>query len=64
MPHGRAEGSEEFEEERRVAYVAATRAQERLVFTSSTQYQLELTSSESGLTWDQYLSSRTESDRP
>jgi len=54
MPDRRAVTDEELEEERRVAYVAATRAKERLYFAASSQYKRELDQSSSGETWSQY----------
>ena len=52
MPHHRAITIEELEEERRVAYVAATRAQRRLIFASSSTYEKELSISLDGETWE------------
>jgi superfamily I DNA/RNA helicase len=54
MPDRRAESQEELEEERRVAYVAATRAKERLYFWCSDLYEHELAQRADGLTWSMY----------
>jgi DNA helicase-2/ATP-dependent DNA helicase PcrA len=54
MPDSRAHEPEEVEEERRVAYVAATRAKERLYFWCSDLYEKELTQRADGLTWTMY----------
>lgn len=51
MPDRRARTPAELEEERRVAYVAVTRAKERLLFCASRQYASELERSKDGLTW-------------
>jgi ATP-dependent exoDNAse (exonuclease V) beta subunit len=51
-----AEDQEELEEERRVAYVAVTRAERRLFFCASEQYGSELSVSEQGQSWEQYKS--------
>jgi DNA helicase-2/ATP-dependent DNA helicase PcrA len=56
MPDYRAEEQEELEEERRVAYVAVTRAERRLFFCASEQYGSELSVSEQGQSWEQYKS--------
>ena len=42
MPDRRARLTAELEEERRIAYVAVTRAEERLLFCASAQYAVEL----------------------
>jgi len=60
MPDSRATQPFEVEEERRVAYVAATRAQERLYFWCSTQYSGELSTRQDGLTWEMYRQGLTE----
>lgn len=56
MPDPRAlEGeSEDEEEERRAAYVAVTRARERLLFCASDVYGRDLDMREDGLTWPDY----------
>jgi superfamily I DNA/RNA helicase len=54
MPDKRAREIEEIEEERRVAYVAVTRAQERLLFCASHKYADELDASADGVTWADY----------
>ena len=56
MPDSRSKEPEALEEERRVAYVAATRAKERLYFWCSEIYQKELSERVDGLTWDMYRS--------
>jgi DNA helicase-2/ATP-dependent DNA helicase PcrA len=60
MPDQRAVTLAALEEERRIAYVAVTRAEESLLFAASTQYQAELTCSPTGETWDDYVA-RTQS---
>ena len=54
MPDKRAETDEQLEEERRVAYVAVTRAQEQLLFCASKLYASELNRSPDGITWLMY----------
>lgn len=54
MPDSRAHEPDEVEEERRIAYVAATRAKERLYFWCSDLYEKELTQRADGLTWTMY----------
>lgn len=54
MPDRRSTTDEELEEERRIAYVAVTRAKERLYFAASSQYKRELDQSSSGETWVKY----------
>lgn len=54
MPDSRAISPDELEEERRVAYVAATRAKERLYFWCSALYEKELSRRADGLTWLMY----------
>jgi superfamily I DNA/RNA helicase len=56
MPDYRAKEQEELEEERRVAYVAVTRAERRLFFCASEQYGAEMSVSEYGQSWEQYKS--------
>ena len=56
MPDSRSKEPEALEEERRVAYVAATRAKERLYFWCSEIYQKEMSERVDGLTWDMYRS--------
>lgn len=55
MPDQRAATPAALEEERRIAYVAVTRAEESLLFAASTQYQTELGCSPTGERWDDYL---------
>lgn len=55
MPDWRASTPEEVEEERRIAYVAATRAIEKLLFCCSKSYSAELRESASGRSWEEYL---------
>ena len=57
MPDYRAITIEQLEEERRVAYVAVTRAQRFLFFSASAQYEAELSESLSGERWEDYLKS-------
>ena len=64
MPDRRAATPAAREEERRVAYVAATRARERLYFWCSDQYEKELSVRDDGLTWDMYKSGLSEPPRP
>ncbi len=59
MPDRRAATSGQLEEERRIAYVAATRAQESLLFCASPQYAEELGARADGLTWADYRAGRT-----
>ena len=59
MPAPQATSREAIEEERRVAYVAATRAQEMLYFWCSDQYQAELSARADGLTWEMYAGGTT-----
>ena len=54
MPDSRAVEENEIEEERRIAYVAATRAKERLYFWCSYLYEDELMKRADGLTWEMY----------
>lgn len=54
MPDVRSKEPAALEEERRVAYVAATRAKERLYFWCSEQYEKEMSTRTDGLTWDMY----------
>ena len=54
MPDRRAHTDEELEEERRIAYVAVTRAKDRLYFAASSQYKSELDQSSNGETWTKY----------
>lgn len=54
MPDSRARTVDELEEERRVAYVSATRAKERLYFWCSELYENELSNKDDGLTWNMY----------
>lgn len=56
MPDGRSTEPHQLEEERRVAYVAATRARERLYFWCSELYERELSARADGLTWEMYKS--------
>jgi DNA helicase-2/ATP-dependent DNA helicase PcrA len=58
MPDSRALTYAALEEERRIAYVAATRASESLLWAASRQYARELCESVDGLTWDEYRSTR------
>lgn len=60
MPDSRATSPDELEEERRVAYVAATRAKERLYFWCSDLYEKELSQRGDGLTWSMYRQGLTE----
>jgi DNA helicase-2/ATP-dependent DNA helicase PcrA len=60
MPDRRARNDGEIEEERRVAYVAATRAREKLYFWCSEDYAHELTNRQDGLTWQMYREGLTE----
>lgn len=60
MPDSRATSPDELEEERRVAYVAATRAKERLYFWCSDLYEKELSQQADGLTWSMYRQGLTE----
>ena len=59
MPDRRATTAAELEEERRVAYVGATRAGESLLFNCSTLYAEELEKRGDGLTWSEYVNGRT-----
>lgn len=59
MPDPRADTPEAVEEERRMAYVAATRAQQRLLFCSSAIYAAELSRSPEGLDWQTYYAINT-----
>lgn len=59
MPDWRAATPGQLEEERRVAYVAATRAQQSLMFCASPQYARELLTRADGLTWADYRAGRT-----
>lgn len=54
MPDVRSKEPAALEEERRVAYVAATRAKEKLYFWCSEKFQRELAERMDGLTWDMY----------
>ena len=54
MPDLRATTPDQQEEERRVAYVAATRARDRLLFSCSAKYAAELNRSPAGLDWATY----------
>lgn len=54
MPDRRATEPHQVEEERRVAYVAATRAKEKLYFWCSELYEKEMSMRADGLTWDMY----------
>jgi DNA helicase-2/ATP-dependent DNA helicase PcrA len=54
MPDRRSTEPHQLEEERRVAYVAATRARERLYFWCSELYERELSARADGLTWEMY----------
>jgi len=58
MPDRRAVNVGDLEEERRVAYVAATRARERLLFCCSDQYASELDCDKTGLSWASYKRKR------
>jgi superfamily I DNA/RNA helicase len=60
MPDRRAITASEIEEERRVAYVAATRAREKLYFWCSEDYAHELANRQDGLTWQMYREGLTE----
>jgi superfamily I DNA/RNA helicase len=60
MPDPRALTLEALEEERRVAYVGATRALDRLLFCCSTKYSAELGVSPDGLDWETYKAERLE----
>lgn len=60
MPDRRAVTASEIEEERRVAYVAATRAREKLYFWCSEDYSRELSERQDGLTWQMYREGLTE----
>jgi DNA helicase-2/ATP-dependent DNA helicase PcrA len=60
MPDRRAITAGEIEEERRVAYVAATRAREKLYFWCSQDYSKELSERQDGLTWQMYRGGLTE----
>lgn len=60
MPDRRAITAGEIEEERRVAYVAATRAREKLYFWCSQDYSKELSERQDGLTWQMYREGLTE----
>jgi DNA helicase II / ATP-dependent DNA helicase PcrA len=64
MPDGRADADTEKEEERRVAYVAVTRAKEHLLVCCSEQYGSELMAALNGLTYEQHLAGLTEPPRP
>lgn len=64
MPDPRAIEREHREEERRIAYVAVTRAQERVLFCASRSYGAELQASLDGLTWDQYRQGLREPSAP
>lgn len=65
MPDPRATSPAAREEERRVAYVAATRARKMLYFWCSAQFQEELSTRADGLTWDMYAAGvRTPPQRP
>lgn len=57
MPDSRASTPDEREEERRVAYVAVTRARERLLVCCSDLYGRELARSPAGLEWAAYRAS-------
>jgi DNA helicase-2/ATP-dependent DNA helicase PcrA len=59
MPDPRADTPDAVEEERRIAYVAATRAQERLLFCASSIYAAELSRAPSGMDWDTYYATAT-----
>ncbi len=60
MPDGRAQTPTRQEEERRIAYVAFTRARKSILFGSSLRYARELDQREDGLTWEDYRQGRTE----
>ena len=54
MPDRRASTPEQIEEERRIAYVAATRAESSLLFAASPSYARELSVSPDGEAWEAY----------
>ncbi len=54
MPDHRAETEERQEEERRIAYVAVTRAKKSVFFNCSLKYAAELESRVDGLSWEAY----------
>ena len=60
MPDPRAIEQGQKEEERRTAYVAVTRAKERLLFCASRTYARELGTRKDGLTWEDYRAGRCE----
>lgn len=64
MPDPRADTAEAVEEERQVAYVAATRAQQRLLFCSSRIYAAELNQSPAGMSWAAYYTQQTSPKPP
>lgn len=59
MPDKRAKTPETREEERRIAYVAVTRAQNHLLFCCSSRYAEELSASSEGLDWPTYYLEKT-----
>jgi DNA helicase II / ATP-dependent DNA helicase PcrA len=64
MPDRRAVTAEQLEEERRVAYVAVTRARERLLFCASSLYADELAKAPDGIEWLEYRADAFGAPRP
>ena len=64
MPDRRAKRPLELEEERRIAYVAVTRAKSSLLFCASSLYATELEARADGLTWTDYRAGLREPSAP
>lgn len=64
MPDDRARSDDQKEEERRIAYVAFTRARESVLFGGSSQYAEELWQREDGFSWEDYKAGKTEPSKP
>jgi len=64
MPDYRAQFPKSREEERRIAYVAFTRARKSVLFGGSSQFAEELERREDGLSWDDYRAGRSEPSEP